>query len=210
MNWKEIIKIFLSDNYSLNIEFGPITLAVITIFIVVLILKLFPKKRWGFKHDVELNVSLGGIGGIKIKPNHELEQIAHKAWTELITRKAGLPFDLENDVIVEVYNSWYALFVEIRNLVKEIPADQIKDENTQKLVNLLVGSLNKGLRPHLTKWQARFRKWYAVEIKKASNTNKTPQEVQRKFPQYEELTRELLTINKQLVSYVKELRIITS
>ncbi len=45
MNWKEIIKIFLSDNYSLNIEFGPIILAIIIIFIVVLIFKLFPKKR---------------------------------------------------------------------------------------------------------------------------------------------------------------------
>ncbi len=204
MNWKEIIKIYFSDNYSLNIEFGPIILAVIVIFIVILNFDLFSKKRWGFKHDVELNVSLGGIGGVKIKPNHELEQVAHRAWTELITRKAGLPFDLENDVIVEVYNSWHVLFGEIRNLVKEIPAGQIKDENTQKLINLLVDSLNKGLRPHLTRWQAKFRKWYDNEVKK--HDDKTPQEIQRIYPLYNDLIHDLVVVNQQIVSYTNELK----
>jgi hypothetical protein len=58
---------------------------------------------------VEAEISLGNIGKIKIRPNHEVIQIAHKAWTELVTRKAALPFDQEHDLIIEVYNSWYTL-----------------------------------------------------------------------------------------------------
>lgn len=204
MNWKEIIKIYLTDHYSLSIEFGSIFLVFILIFIVIFLIKLFLKSKLGFKHDIELNISLGGIGGVKIKPNHELEQIAHKAWTELITRKAGLQFDLENDVIVEVYNSWYVLFGEVRNLVKEIPVGQIKNENTQKLIGLLVDSLNKGLRPHLTKWQAKFRKWYDNEIKK--HDDKTPQEIQKMYFLYNDLIHDLIIINQQMVSYTNELK----
>lgn len=204
MNWKDILKVYLTDNWSLNIEFGSIILIIIGGFIIVAFLIFFSKKNWNFRHDVELNVSLGGIGGVKIKPNHELEQIAHKAWTELITRKAGLQFDLEHDLIVEVYKSWYVLFGEIRNLVKEIPANQIKDENTQKLVNLLVDSLNKGLRPHLTKWQAKFRKWYDYEINK--HEDKAPQEIQKLYPLYNDLVHDLIIINQQMVSYTNELK----
>tara|TARA_Y100000310_G_C20684535_1_gene818117 strand:- start:3003 stop:3389 length:387 start_codon:yes stop_codon:yes gene_type:complete len=114
-----------------------------------------------FFEETELNITLGGIGSVKIKPSHEVAQIAHKAWSELITRKAGLQFEPENDVVVEVYNSWYQLFSEMRSLIKEIPASHLKRSETKKLVNLLVDSLNKGMRPHLTKWQAKFRRWYA-------------------------------------------------
>jgi len=204
MNWQEIVRIYLTDYYALNIKFGPILLGAFTIFIVIAIFRLIPKNKWGFKHDIELNVSLGGIGVLKIKPNHELEQIAHKAWTELITRKAGLKFDLENDVINEVYNSWYVLFSEIRNLVKEIPSGQIKDADTQKLVNLLVDSLNKGLRPHLTTWQAKFRKWYDYKEKK--HKDKTPQEIQKMYPLYDKLIHDLVLINQQMVAYINELK----
>lgn len=204
MNWKDIITIYLTDNYSLSIEFGPAILVVVLIIVAILIIKLLTKQNWGLRHDIELNINLGGIGNVRIKPNHELEQIAHKAWTELITRKAGLQFDLEHDVIVEVYNSWYVLFGEIRNLVKEIPAEKIKDENTQKLVNLLVDSLNKGLRPHLTKWQARFRKWYEHETKE--HDDKTPQEIQKMYPLYGDLIQDLVVINQQMVAYTNELK----
>src|SRR5205823_5879710 len=107
--------------------------------------------------QVELNIELGGIGKVKIKPNHETVQIAHRAWVELATRKAGLPFEPEDDVIVEIYNSWYQLFGEMRSLAKQVPAYKIRsDESTREAINLIVSALNRGLRPHLTRWQARF------------------------------------------------------
>src|SRR5205807_2700637 len=106
-------------------------------------------------------VQLGGIGTVKIRPSYEDIQVAHQAWIELVTRKAALPFEERNDVIAEVYDSWYALFREMRNLTKTIPAERVRgSKDTQALVRLLVDALNHGLRPHLTKWQARFRRWY--------------------------------------------------
>src|SRR3989344_5291622 len=184
MNWNELLHIWLSDNFSLNIEVGIFLiaiLAVITILIFVFRWAMDKSFIWG---ETELNISLGGIGSVKIKPSHEVAQIAHKAWAELITRKAGLQFEPDHDVIVEVYNSWYQLFSEMRSLIKEIPAGHLKKgntkklvdilvfilfflkkkikkkkkgggkikkkENKKKLVDILVDSLNKGMRPHLT------------------------------------------------------------
>jgi hypothetical protein len=209
MNFREIIKIYISDNYSLNVEFGIVTLGLIVLVIFIIFIKtLTGKKKIFLKNDIELNIGLGGIGNLKIKPNYAVEQIVHKAWTELITRKAGLQIDPENDVIVEVYNSWYVLFGEMRSLIKEIPANKIQNKETQKVVNLLIDSLNQGLRPHLTKWQAKFRKWY--EYKLGLNQDESPQQIQKQYPQYDELMRDLILINQQLVSYTNELKKIIS
>lgn len=209
MNWKDLIKIYISDKSTLTIEIGVIIVFVVFLMLLVyLFSKLFFKKstHWLRGQDIELNIALGGIGSVKIKPNHESKQIAHKAWTELITRKAGLMFEPENDVIVEVYNSWYCLFGEMRNLIKNIPASQIKNEDTQLLVSVLVDSLNKGLRPHLTKWQAKFRKWYDNELEKEENNDKTPQEIQKTYPFYNDLIYDLIAINAQMVSYANEIK----
>lgn len=205
MDYKSIIKIYFGDNYSVHIELGIILLGIATliglVFLIRFLTQIFSNR---YSQDIELNISLGGIGEIKIKPNYEVLQVAHKAWAELITRKAGLPIDIENDVIVEIYQSWYVLFDEIRQLIKQIPASQLKNQDTKKLSDLLVNSLNQGLRPHLTKWNARFRRWYNNEIEK--NKDKTPQEIQKKYPSYNELIADLMIINQQLVSYTNELK----
>jgi len=62
-----------------------------------------------------------------------------------------------------------------------------------------VDALNNGLRPHLTRWQATFRHWYDEALKKS--LDKSPQEVQRDYPQYSELVEDLIKVNKQLVKY---------
>ena len=47
-------------------------------------------------------------------------------WVELNTRKIGLEFDQENDVIVEVYDSWYEYFRVARELIKDLPIEKIE------------------------------------------------------------------------------------
>ena len=141
-----------------------------------------------------------GIGKVKIRPSYEDVQVAHKAWVELATRKAGLPFDEENDVIVEIYDSWYELFREMRNLAKQIPAEKVRARrDTRELIRILVGALDKGLRPHLTRWQAKFRRWYKTELGKYPD--KSPQEIQKEYPEYQELVNDLRNVNEQLVQY---------
>ena len=76
MNWNELLHIWLSDNFSLNIEVGIFLIAilvVVTILIFVLRWAMDKSFIWG---ETELNISLGGIGSVKIKPSHEVAQIA--------------------------------------------------------------------------------------------------------------------------------------
>jgi len=61
--------------------------------------------------------------------------------------------------------------------------------------------LNQGIRPHLTQWQARFRRWYENQLKQDANADVPPQDIQKKFPQFAELERDLLDVNQRLINY---------
>jgi hypothetical protein len=72
-------------------------------------------------------------------------------------------------------------------------------------VNLAIDVLNDGLRPHLTRWQARFRKWYAIQLSLEVNQNKSPQEIQSLFPDYQQMIDEMRGVNENLIKYRKML-----
>jgi len=207
MDLRDILHITVTDRLTIDIEIGFIFIIVLIIWVIIFIARFLINFK--LSYDIELSIQLGGIGGVKIKRNSEVAQIAHKAWSELITRKAGLPFEKEHDVIIEVYDSWYQLFQQMRNLIKEIPANQIKNKNTKRLIDVLIESLNGGLRPHLTKWQARFRRWYKAEVVKQINIEKSPQEIQKLYPYYDDLIEDLIKINRQLVEYTMEIKKLT-
>jgi hypothetical protein len=206
MTWQDLITIKITDAYSLAINVGPVFLALLVLGAAGwIVYHYFRRRRLPSWSVVEAQVQLGGIGAVKIRPSYDDIQVAHKAWVELVTRKAALPFDKDHDVISEVYDSWYALFQEMRSLTKTIPAERVRgSKDTQELVRLLVDALNKGLRPHLTQWQARFRHWCEDALKKS--TEKSPQEIQRDFPQYQELVDDLIKVNEQLVEYAEVIR----
>jgi len=171
-------------------------------------MRLFKSFRRGVK-TYEIDEAEIGIGNqkVKIKPNYQDMQIAYKLWVEISTRKIGLKIDLDNDVITEIYNSWYEFFKLTRELIKDIPVSKIrKDESTKELVRIAIEVLNEGMRPHLTKWQARYRKWYNTEIEKEENRNLSPQDIQKKYPEYENLTTEMIQINQKLIEYKRMLR----
>jgi hypothetical protein len=181
--------------------------AVLIVVVLLLVWVLWKKKLSGyFQSDVELQIKLGGIGSVSIKPNYEVKQIAHQAWVELKTRKAGLPIDKENDVISDIYKSWYLLFGEIRTLTKNIPASKLKNEDTRKLVELLIDTLNNGLRPHLTQWRAKYERWYDKAVAKSDHDELTPQDIQNKYPKYQDLVDDMMKINGQLVQYTSEIK----
>jgi hypothetical protein len=189
-------------------------LVVIIIIVVIGFWALwkFSKNGRASSKDYEINEASIGIGSqtIKIKPNYEDMQIAYKLWVELSTRKIGLPIDFENDVVVEIYNSWYEFFKLTRELIKEIPVSKVrKKESTRDIVRIAIEVLNEGLRPHLTKWQAKFRKWYEFESSKEEYRELPPQQIQRKFPGYELLTKEMQEVNKRLIEYRKILKLLS-
>ncbi|HEY2954165.1 MAG TPA: hypothetical protein VGK89_02810 [Candidatus Eisenbacteria bacterium] len=196
-----LFRIYLNDTFSLVVEVSP---WLVVLILLLLGLAVFRWRRRRFS-VVSLDVSLGGIGKAQLRPREEDIEVAHKIWTELVTRKAALPIDPEHDVISEVYDSWYRLFGRIRELVGEIPARLVReDPATRELVRIATDSLNKGLRPHLTRWQARFRNWYANQSEALKTTS--PQEVQRRFPEYRELIADLQRVNQELIQYAGELQ----
>ena len=176
-------------------------LAVILIILAIFVIVYLWNKciKYTVKKSLMVDEVLLGIGNsqVKLKYNKKDQEIAYKLWVELSTRKIGLDFDSENDVIFEVYDSWYDFFTTARGLMEEIPAERLK--YSSELIELTEAVLNKGLRPHLTIWQAKFRKWYNENID--NNVGKTPQQIQELYPYYEELKTDLIDTNKRMIEY---------
>lgn len=179
-------------------------IAILIVIGILLVVVRIVKKTTLFlgRNSITVEEASLGIGNsnITIKFDKRDQEIAYKLWVELSTRKIGILYDEENDVIKEVYDSWYAFFGIARNLLKDIPGNRLT--YSKELVDITQKVLNEGLRPHLTKWQAKFRKWYDVAYDK--DENKTPQQIQKEYEYYDELIKDLKNTNLQMIEY-KEL-----
>lgn len=193
-------------NFSINYLFLVIFVIVLFIFLnkdllVWLTDKLFNKFKIKDFTISEFNLGIGG-GNISIKPDFTDREIAYKLWIELSTRKLGQPVDFNEDVIVELYDSWYSFFGVARNLLKEFPISKLNSNNENDLIEITIRLLNDVLRVHLTKYQAKFRKWYGEELEKSENNGLTPQQIQRKYEFYNELTEDIININNRIDYYM--------
>lgn len=195
------------NGWGIEVRIGVVWLVVALLFVVV-VWWLLPwiRRKWlkGYRTQA-VKLTFKGVEW-NICPDTETRRVAHQAWVEIKSRKVGLPFEEGHDVIVEVYNSWYQLFGVLRDLAKSIPADRLQDcDDTRNLVALLMRALNEGLRPHLTKWQARFRRWYDTAISHEDNREKSPQDIQRLYPEYAELVADLRKVNEEFVRFADSL-----
>lgn len=179
-------------------------LAVVGVILFIRRKQIFGENSYLEFNEAEIGI---GTGKVKLKANNDDLQIGFKFWTELTTRKIGLPIDEEHDVIVEVYNSWYEFFKIARELIKAIPVSKIRNsETTKELVVITIHILNKELRPYLTRWQYKYRRWWENALADPANKDKTPQELQRSYPHYKELVDEIKGVNAKLVIYTDYLR----
>lgn len=142
----------------------------------------------------------------KVKRNSDNLYIANRIHIELTTRKAAIPIDEKNDFIIEIYDSWYKLFNNIRDEIKTVPGNYLKDHDpTTALIGLTKKILNNALRPHLTEYQVKFRKWYDKAEKLEENKDITPQEIQAKYADFDNLVESMKDVNKTLMDYANEL-----
>jgi hypothetical protein len=168
---------------------------------VVLLSAVFMVKRRNLRAiSVSLPFNLGKI-------DYELSSmdrvLAWKMYVQLMTRKAALLFDEENDVIVDVYASLYDIFPIARELLAAMPLSEI--ERSQGVSDLIVRVLNDAIRPHVTKWQGRYRSWWEIQIADKSRKGVDPQVLQRGYPQYEELVADLRRTNTELAKLADQL-----
>ncbi|MET0063689.1 MAG: hypothetical protein ABW176_15485 [Candidatus Thiodiazotropha endolucinida] len=201
----KLLEIVVQNNFDTSIDIGGILWILILIGIggLLLIRALFLWRN----QTLEIDEAEFGIGNqkIRLKPNSTDSQIAYQIWVELSTRKIGIPIELEKDVIVEVYDSWYQFFKVTRELLKGIPVSKIWRKETRSIIKLSINVLNYGVRPHLTMWQAKFRRWYEKEIDDQSKLDLTPQEIQKEYPEYKGLVEDLIRVNKKLINYRKSM-----
>lgn len=202
--WSNLIDISFVDG-QLAVTVGPILWIAAAVAIVAWLIWTRPwrgiRQRW---RTEEITVSLFGTTW-RMARDRDTAQLAHEAYVELVTRKVAIPFDEQNDVIVEVYDSWDAMFGEVRRLAREIDADSLSSNTSlRELHDLLIAVLNSGLRPHLTRWQARFRRFYAIELE--SSPTETPQEIQRRYPEYDDLVADIRGANDVLMGLAEDLK----
>jgi hypothetical protein len=206
--YMDLLKLSVGSDGSLSVA-ANIWVVIGLVLILALLMLAVPRLRnLLLRDEYEIDeIELGiGSGKVKLKPNSEDLQIAYRLWVELNTRKLGLLFDEEHDVISEVYTSWYEFFRVTRELVKAIPISKIRGQDSTRLfVGIAIDVLNKGIRPHLTKWQARYRRWYETQLQKTPNPDISPQDLQRHYPQYAALVQDLKKTNRQLMAYGKML-----
>jgi hypothetical protein len=198
-----LIELTLDDSLNFQFHADSIVVGGLGLLIAaILVSRLFgmPRRFW---KTFEINEAEFGLGDQKIKlsPNVTDQQIAYKIWVELSTRKIGIPIDTANDVISEIYDSWFNFFSVTRELIKDVPVQKFRRKDTEQIVRLSIEVLNQGIRPHLTQWQARFRRWYENQLKQDANADVHPQDIQKKFPQFPELERDLLVVNQRLINY---------
>jgi hypothetical protein len=203
--WRDLVHLQI-EGWGFTVHVGLILLIVVAVLVAVAL----ARHRPGGWEVTSANFTFAGCAAVTVCPTDLVAGLAHQAWVEVATRKAAIPFDEQNDVIVEVYNSWYELFRAFRELAKSVPTRRGLREgsDTAKLLDALTGALNVGLRPHLTRWQALFRRWYDNEQRKPEAAGLSPQEIQRRFPQYAELIADLKEVNAGLREFADALRVL--
>lgn len=199
---------FQSGIFSLTLNIWILLFIIAVFFLIPFLLKKYRKNSAIDQNiqPVKLKYSLGGAQvEYKIDRNYQNIEIAHRIYIELITRKAAIKIEEDKDVVIEIYNSWYSLFQITRDELKSINGKLIIDNNkTSQLVELLTDILNKGLRPHLTMYQAKFRKWYSEQLE--NNKSLSPQEIQSSYDDFIPLMDSLKQVNTNLIDYSKQLK----
>lgn len=154
------------------------------------------------KNEIDIITTKNSV----VKVNAELKLFAQRIYIELTTRKAAIPIDEENDVIEDIYNSWYKLFCIIRDEMKTLPVGIFTDEDSQPLIILATKILNAVLRPHLTEHQASYRNWLDRAKTNPKNKSLSPQELQRKYPDYDALMKSMMQVNRSFIEISENMK----
>jgi len=133
--------------FSLILNVWILLIGIVLYFLIRYLIKRFIKSSKVHNEIVPVKLTYK-IGGAEVEyainRNYQNIEIAHKIYIELITRKAALPIE-HNDVIVEVYNSWYSLFQITREELKKLSGEMLLENNESKdLIKLLTDILKVG------------------------------------------------------------------
>ena len=143
-----------------------------------------------------------GLGAVTYEISDAQRVAAWHLYVQLKTRKAAIPFDTQYDLVVEVLDSLFEVVAITRELLTRLP---VGNSEGLAISDMMLRVLNDGLRPYLTKWQADFRRWWELAEQDPAHRDESPQLIQRAYPHYDELVRELMEMNQQLDGFANDL-----
>lgn len=170
-------------------------LNIIIIFFSKIMLKFKIKFPLLFEAEYNLEVDKNDI------------KVAWNVFCEMQTRVGIVSFKEEEDIIHICFESWYNLFKVVRNNLKDlnIPLKKGKtNETTKNLDEILFKLLNDHIRPFLRKWHYEYHSYWETNY----TTDKNPIEVQKKYPNYQELIKDIKLLEKKLKEILDALEII--
>ena len=189
-------------DFSITLDIGTLIIAILSI--IAIIVYFCSKKRLKkLNFDID-ECELGLTGGtVHLKCNKIHQQIAFRIWVDINTRVLATKINLDVDNIRAINDSYYKCFTDTRELLKEIPVNKINSDG--ELVNLIVRFLNEVMRPYLSKWGIRYSKWYDNITENDKLKGDNPVDIQKSYPYYEELSKDLLSINEKVIKYSDKL-----
>ena len=157
------------------------------------------RKQQLNKRVITVDESNLGIGSntMQITCTKRDRDIAYDLWVELSTRQIGDRFDADTDVLTDVFESWSEFASVARTTMSSIAA--LKASSSSQLIIMTEQMLNKSLRPQLAKWQTKYNKWYQDAA--AENKAMTPQELQKTYPEYDQLLSDVVKTNQHMINF---------
>jgi len=150
--------------------------------------------------NVEVNLSLPGIGGVKGKwiPNDAERLAAWELYVELVTRISVVELKDKEGILREALNSLYSIFQITREILRkygpEVAIPRQKDEYSFGKLAIMI--LNYQLRPFLTKWHPLLEEY---ESKRGPNIS--IKEYEDNWERNTKMRKELNSVRKTLIEY---------
>ena len=145
----------------------------------------------GFLTLSEMTLNLPQLGEMKFAINLEYRRVAWKLFVETLTRVSTQPLGIEDGSLREALASLYSLFGATRELLKNMPPSKQTSKITVEM--LAVKMLNQEIRPFLSKWHVRMKKFEATQ----------PGAEESEWLQHEECRKELETLRSRLINYTR-------
>jgi len=139
----------------------------------------------------EMTINFPQLGEMKFALNSEYRRVAWKLFVESLTRVSTQPLGSEDGSLREALTSLYSLFSATRELLKNMPPSRATSQTTVEM--LAIKMLNKEIRPFLSKWHVRLRKFETAH----------PESHESEWPQNSDCRKELETARKQVITYTK-------
>ena len=188
--------------FTISLEITTLVLLVLVVIVIVAFLIKTYKKHKISSFTIS-GIEVGMSPSLTLSLDNSDRQIAYRVWVDINTRTIAVPINLEVDNIKAINDSFYNSFLTTRELIKDIPVHKLS--KSKELVELLTNYLNNLLRPYLTKWGTLYKEWYENAQKEQNGKLVSFIELQRSFPQYKELTKDLLEINKKVITFSDQL-----